>query len=142
MIRVTRRKIIMNKRHFAFIALTLIVFALLTGCGSTAGHSLTVCSCGYNITTKKSPSYQKFGGTKEYTFQVNDGQKLAMDVSFVTEAGPLNVWIAKDGERKNAVYEGNNIQMSSFTVTVHEQGKYITHLDADNHCGSYLSTRK
>lgn len=84
----------------------------------------------------------KSGSTKEYTFQVNNGQELAMDVSFVTEAGPLNVWIAKDGERKNAVYERNNVQMSSFTVTVHEQGKYIIHLDADNHCGSYLFTRK
>ena len=42
--------------------------------------------------------------------------------------------LAACGSEK-AVYEGDDIQTSSFTVTNHESGMYIIRWDANNHCG-------
>jgi hypothetical protein len=87
-------------------------------------------------------TYEEFDGSKEYSFQIKGNQKHIISISVVTETGSINVWIAKDGDSKNAVYERNDIQMSSFAITIHEAGKYIIHLDANSHHGNYLFTWK
>lgn len=47
------------------------------------------------------------------------------------------MYIAKDGDRENAIYEGNDIPTSEFTVSAKEAGDYIIWIEASNFAGEY-----
>ena len=47
-------------------------------------------------------------------------------------------YIAKDNNESTAVYKGNDIKTSNFTVTLKEAGTYTIRVDGDKHTGGYL----
>lgn len=107
---------------------------LLSGCGAdyvTIGSLENCSSAGASMT------YRKFDGVKEYQLETSENARdIQVDVE--TESGSLDAYIVKDGgEKSDAVYEGEDIPSSSFTVTVPEAGTYRIHLRAENHKGSY-----
>ena len=59
---------------------SLLIFAVLSGYENTSNHCLTVGSYGNNTAMEKSLTYEKFDATKEYSFQMKDGQGLSIAV--------------------------------------------------------------
>lgn len=86
---------------------------------------------------EKSMRYQMFNGVKEYQFEIEEGKPVSVEVTIDSQGGTLDAFIAKDGNQANAVYTGNAIPTSHFTVDIEEAGKYLIHLSAEKHRGSY-----
>lgn len=118
--------------------LLLISIILLLGlCSCNMGSYTTILSVETDNSSEKAMKYQKFNGYKTYTFKADEGEEVTVAVSVTSESGSLSAYIAKGGDKANAVYEGNGIPTSEFTVTISESGTYTIRVDAENHKGSY-----
>lgn len=113
----------------------IIIMLMLSGC--TRGSQTTIMSKEHNTPTMMSMTYKKFSGYKETNITVKDGEPIKVDVNIVTKDGTINAYIAKDDDKTNCSYEGNDIQTSTFTVTLSDPGKYTIRVDAKDHSGSY-----
>ncbi len=125
----------MKKKYLLPIILVITIVMVFNGC--SRGSYSCKNSIEVNTHTKMSMSYEKFKGYKETEITVKEGESVVVSVEIVTESGSINAYIAKDNDKKNCSYEGNDIQTSSFDVTLSEAGKYTLRVDADNHKGSY-----
>ena len=120
------------------VSLLLVLFIILFGLlGCTRGSGIVTKSKEYNTLTKMSMSYEKFTGYKQTEIKVDEGETVDVFVDIVTDDGTINAYISKDNEKDNCDYEGQDIQTSSFTVTLSEPGTYAIRVDADDHKGSY-----
>lgn len=107
----------------------------LTGC--TYGSGAIKNGSELNTPTKMSMTYDVFNGHKETQINVKEGRPVEITVSFVTEKGAIDAYIAKENNTKNCSYEGHTIPTSSFTVKLKEEGSYTIRVNAKNHSGSY-----
>lgn len=126
----------MRKRSLIFLLILSLI--LIVGCSS--GSYTVVKASEVNTPTKMSMSYYRFTGYKQTNVNVKEGQPLVVTFDIVTDEGTLNAYIAKDNDKSNCSYEGNDIQTSHFTVTLTEKGKYTIRVDAKKHSGSYTIT--
>ncbi|MHC1696326.1 MAG: hypothetical protein AB9835_13870 [Eubacteriales bacterium] len=120
------------------ISAVLTVLMLLVLCSCSYGAYTTVMSVETNTSSEKAMKYEKFNGYKSYKFKVDEGEAVTVAVNFTSESGKLSAYIAKDNDKSKAVYEGNDIPTSEFTVNITESGEYTIRLDAENHKGSYF----
>lgn len=74
---------------------------------------------------------------KKRSFQVGENETVKIRVSVEKRDGVLNVYIAKDGDKENAIYKGEDITTSEFIVSAKEAGDYIIWIEADNFEGEY-----
>ncbi len=124
-----------RKNYLLIVIVTALLISILTGC--TKGSGIIKNGSELNTSTKMSMMYDEFNGHKETQINVIEGQPVDVTVSFVTEKGSINAYIAKDNNTKKCSYEGHAIPTSSFTVTLKEQGIYTIRVDAKNHSGGY-----
>lgn len=117
---------------------SILIFVLciaLTGC--TTGSFSAKNASEVNTSTKMSMTYDNFNGWKKAKLTVKEGETVEVQVSFVTQSGELEAYIAKDDDYVKSVYMGNNIQTSSFVVTISQPGEYTIKVTAKKHSGSY-----
>lgn len=127
----------MKKTRLVF---ALIFILMLSLCACSKGSYTVLVGDETNQPTEKAMGYQTFNGYKSYDFAVKEGEEVTIHVSIVTEEGEINAYIAKDNDVKQAVYQGNAIPTSDFTVTIKESGTYTIRVDAKQHKGSYSFT--
>ena len=125
----------MRKYYFIIIMVIAISMSIVTGC--TKGTGMIKNGNELNTPTKMSMVYEKFTGSRVSQIKVVEGQPVEVNISIVTEKGSIDAYIAKDNNRDNSSYEGEDIPTSSFTVTLEEEGTYTIRVDAKNHSGSY-----
>jgi len=118
------------------IVLIMVIMMVLTGC--TKSSYILISGEENDSSTQISMTYKEFSGYKEAQIKVKDGEEIKVSVRVVTYGGSIDAYIAKDNDVSKAVYEGNNIKTSSFTVTLKEAGTYTIRIDGDKHSGSYL----
>lgn len=113
----------------------LLVFlaVLLTACGEAdfVGNSYKV---GNSITIE----YQILNMTKTEEIDLRAGDTVQFDI--ISEAGDVDI----DFGIKDAapVYEGSSVGTNSFTVTVHEEGRYVLTVTGSDAKGSVQLTMK
>lgn len=122
-------------KKISVLYLVIIVMLVFSGC--TRGSQVTVMSKEHNTSTMMSMTYKKFSGYKETNVTVKEGEPVKIDVNIVTKDGTISAYIAKDDDKTDCSYEGNDIQTSTFTITLSDPGKYTIRVDAKNHSGSY-----
>ncbi len=124
----------MKHKKLLSLIIILLSFVMISSC-STSGRVIGAVKI--ENETEKSMTYTQFDGTKKYAFKVEDDEQVSVKVSVVSKSGKLDAYIAKDNDRTNAVYEGNDIKTSSFSVNIKEPGKYTIFLKGDAHEGGY-----
>ena len=117
------------------IILIIISLAVLSAC--TFGSGIIVNGSEINTPTKMSATYEKFTGFKQTQIKVQDGEEVVVKVNIITDDGKIDAYIAKDNNKTDSSYEGNNIKTSSFTVTLSSPGTYTLRVDAKDHSGGY-----
>jgi hypothetical protein len=135
MIYVSRKamELIMKKKNLLLI--TLILVAILSGCSKGSGTVKNASEL--NTPTKISMIYEEFNGYKEKQIRVKENEPIIVAVNIVTESGSIDAYIAKYNDTDNCSYEGHDIETSSFSVILSEQGDYTVRVDAKKHTGSY-----
>lgn len=117
------------------ICMIFIIACYIVGC--TKGSFVVLSGEENNTSTQMIMKYKKFTGYKETQIKVQEGEIINVSVAFVTDSGSLDAYIAKDNDKSNAIYSGNDVTTSSFTVALKEAGTYTLRVDGDKHSGSY-----
>jgi hypothetical protein len=120
--------------YFIRFLLAMVMVSALTGCRSerVIAGALEECSA-----TKASMRYHEFDGVKEYKLSAREKNRI-IQIEIETVSGSLDIYIAQeDGKKAAALYEGNNVPTSSFTVAVPAEGTCTVRLEAKHHKGSY-----
>lgn len=122
----------MKKKFLSSLIVAFMLF--LTGC---SGSWLIINGVTYNTPILFSMRYERFNGNKERSITVDANETLIITVTVETVSGLLDAYIAKDNNTDDCSYQGNDIQTTSFTVTLSQAGRYTIRVDADNHRGSF-----
>lgn len=122
----------MKKKFFTSLIVALMLF--LTGCTDSW---LIINGVTYNTPTLFSMRYERFDGHKEREIIVDSNETLIISVAVETISGKLDAYIAKDNNTEDCSYQGNDIQTTSFTVTLSQAGSYTIRVDADHHNGRF-----
>ena len=120
------------------ITIVIITFIMMFLIGCTKSSYVIISGEDHDTSTQMSMTYKQFSGYKETRIKVKDGEEVKVSVKIVTEGGTLDAYIAKDNNESTAVYTGNDITTSNFTVTLKDAGTYTIRVDGDKHSGSYL----
>ena len=120
------------------ISIGIITFIMMLLAGCTKSSYVIISGEDHDTSTQMSMTYKQFSGYKETRIKVKDGEEVKVSVKIVTEGGTLDAYIAKDNNESTAVYTGNDITTSNFTVTLKDAGTYTIRVDGDKHSGSYL----
>ena len=118
---------------------TILVMVMALGIslfvGCTMGSGKAVKMTENNNSHRMSATYEKYDGYKKTTLKLKSDEEKTVNVDIETKNGELDLTITdEDG---NAVYEGDNLETSTFDVTLDKEGEYTIRIDADNHSGSY-----
>ena len=125
-----------KNRKYRLTCIFLCVLLTLTGIGCDGMQTLVE-------PYMKITAYQSNGGrqvrngTERREFQVEEGSAITMTVTVEQKAGFLAIWIAKDGKRKNAVFDESDMVSSTTEVSITESGNYIIWIEAADFEGSY-----
>lgn len=121
------------KKKITIILTLVLMIGLLVGC--TVSHGTLKNSIENDSSHRISATYDKFDGYKKTTLEVESDEEKTVNVDIETKKGELDLTITdEDG---NAVYEEEDLETSTFDVTLDKEGKYTIRVDADNHSGSY-----
>ena len=122
------------KDTIIIIILTFIA-VILTGCSSgEKQYTPSAMNCDV-ITAEDGSTAVRRNGEEYSSFIVEEGTASEIAVSVERVSGVLNIIIAQDG--KAAIYEGNDIPTSEFTVYAKEKGEYTIYVKAKNFVGDY-----
>ena len=120
------------------ISIVIITFIMMLLAGCTKSSYVIISGEDHDTSTQMSMTYEQFSGYKETQVKVKDGEEVKVSVKIATNGGTLDAYIAKDNDESTAVYKGNDIKTSNFTVTLKEAGTYTIRVDGDKHTGGYL----
>lgn len=113
------------------ILLLLISFVSFIGCSS----GIEIGSSGDNTVTSTTMSYYLFSGTKTRRITVEKDKPVNVACEIETKGGSLDLSITdKDG---NSSYTGQDLDTSSFVVTLEEEGNYDLLIKTKSHKGSF-----
>ena len=117
----------------SFLAITCFMLAVvLSACGNAdfIGNSYKV---GNNITIE----FQILNMTKTQEIDLKSGDTVKFDV--INESGKIDITFGL----KNALpdYEGKSVESNSFTVTVHDDGRYVLNVAGTEAKGSVKLTK-
>lgn len=121
------------KDTIIIIILTFIA-VILTGCSSKKQYTPSAMNCDV-ITAEDGSTAVRRNGEEYSSFNVEEGTASEIAVSVERVSGVLNIIIAQDG--KAAIYEGNDIPTSKFTVYAKEKGEYNIYVKAKDFVGDY-----
>lgn len=121
------------KDSIIIIILTFIA-VVLTGCSSEKHHKQPTMNCEV-ITVNDGSNAIRKNGEEHSSFTVGEGEAAEIAVSVRRVSGVLNITIAPDG--KAAIYEGNDVPTSEFTVYAKEKGEYTICVKAEDFVGDY-----
>jgi len=120
------------------ISIVIIMFIMMFLIGCTKSSYVIISGQDNDSSTQMSMTYEQFSGYKETQIKVKDGEEVKVSVKIATAGGTIDAYIAKDNNESTAVYKGNDIKSSNFTVTLKEAGTYTIRVDGDKHTGGYL----
>ena len=120
------------------ISIVIIMFIMMFLIGCTKSSYVIISGQDNDSSTQMSMTYEQFSGYKETQIKVKDGEEVKVSVKIATAGGTIDAYIAKDNNESTAVYTGNDITTSNFTVTLKDAGTYTIRVDGDKHSGSYL----
>jgi hypothetical protein len=126
------------KLKYLLFPVVFILIITLVSCN--LGSYVIVNGTESNDSHTMSMTYEKFNGYRSAEIKVEEGVPFTISVDIVTSSGNISAYIAKDNDKANAAYAGNDIKTSHFTVTFSEPGTYTIRVDADKHSGSYKFT--
>ncbi|MDO4813208.1 MAG: hypothetical protein Q3995_06815 [Eubacteriales bacterium] len=121
----------LKRKYFLVIACFMLIMTL-TACGNAdfVGNSYKV---GNNITIE----FQILNMTETQEIDLKSGDTVQFDVT--RESGQIDIAFGL----KNALpdYEGKSVESNSFTVTVHEDGRYVLNVTGSEAKGSVKLTK-
>lgn len=121
-----------------FLSILLILITLLSFTGCRSGFEIG--SIENSTSTKITMSYFMFSGTRERKIKVEKDKPVDVTVDIETESGSLGLNITdQDG---NYSYQGNDLETSSFVVTLSDEGTYTLQVKAKKHKGNYTISWK
>lgn len=121
------------KKKTLLVLISALMISIFVGCTVSSGTA--------RIMTEKnnshciSATYDKYDGYKKTTLKVKADEEKDVNVSIVSNEGEIDLKITQ--EDGTVVYQGDNIDTSSFVVTLDKEGKYTIRIDAKDHSGSY-----
>lgn len=114
------------------LQLLLIILVIgVSGCSKSSSTTKDTDS------KKLSNSYDNFTGEDETEITVEKGQTVSVLIEITTEAGAVDVYIAKDNDIDNCNYKGIEIPTTSIPISLTEPGTYTVKVTAKEHKGSY-----
>lgn len=120
------------KRNYFLVIACFTLIMTLTACGNAdfVGNSYKV---GNNITIE----FQILNMTETQEIDLKSGDTVQFDVT--RESGQIDIAFGL----KNALpdYEGKSVESNSFTVTVHEDGRYVLNVTGSEAKGSVKLTK-
>ncbi len=123
-----------NSRFLKSISavICLVLAMALSGCSNAAfiGNSYKI---GNNITIE----FQLMNSNQTQEIDLKAGDTVRFDVT--KESGKINV--AFGIRNSSPDYEGNDLESTSFTVTVHTSGRYVLSVTGENAKGSVRLTK-
>lgn len=134
----------------------LLIFSL-SGCIpfnssiSTTGKSITMNKDGKSIivmSTKKetnnslSLSYKQLDGTdyQEFYLKTDNDREVNLNIDFTTISGKVDIYIYKNSDENNDVYNSLDVQTSNFNVKLPSSGGYTIKIKGLEHNGGYKLT--
>lgn len=120
------------KRKFFLVIACFMLIMTLTACGNAdfVGNSYKV---GNNITIE----FQTLNTAQTQEIDLKSGDTVRFDVT--RESGQIDIAFGiKDASPD---YEGKSVESSSFTVTVHEDGRYLLTVTGSEAKGSIKLTK-
>lgn len=121
-----------------FLSILLILITLLSFTGCRSGFEIG--SIENSTSTKITMSYYMFSGTRERKIKVEKDKPVNVVVDIESEGGSLNLSITD--EEGNSAYQGNDLETSSFVVTLSDEGTYALQVKAKKHKGNYTISWK
>ena len=122
------------KDTIIIIILTFIA-VVLTGCSSgEKQHTPVAMNCDV-ITADDGGTIIRKNGEEHSSFTALEGEVVEIAVSVQRVSGVLDITIFSDG--KAAIYEGNDVPTSEFTVYAKEKGEYTICVKAEDFVGDY-----
>lgn len=121
----------LKRKYFLVIACFMLIMTL-TACGNAdfVGNSYKV---GNNITIE----FQTLNTAQTQEIDLKSGDTVRFDVT--RESGQIDIAFGiKDASPD---YEGKSVESSSFTVTVHEDGRYLLTVTGSEAKGSIKLTK-
>lgn len=122
------------KDTIIIIILTFIA-VVLTGCSSGEKHDKQPSMECEVITADDGSNIVRKSGEEHSSFTIDEGEVGEIAVSVRRVSGVLNITIGSDG--KAAIYEGNDVPTSEFTVYAKENGEYTICVKAEDFVGDY-----
>lgn len=117
------------------IILLTFIAVVLTGCSSgEKQHTPVAMNCDV-ITADDGGTILRKNGEEHSSFTVSEGEVVEIAVKVERVSGVLDITIVPDG--KAAIYEGNDVPTSSFTVYAKEKGEYTICVKAKDFQGDY-----
>ncbi|MDF2510985.1 MAG: hypothetical protein K0S04_851 [Herbinix sp.] len=121
----------MKIRKLLSILLILITLLSFSGCSS----GFEIGSVENSTSTKITMSYYLFSGVKTRKITVEKDKPVDVAVEIESEGGSLDLSITD--EKGNSSYQGQDLESSSFLVTLSEEGTYTLQIEAKKHKGSF-----
>lgn len=122
------------KDTIIIIILTFIA-VVLTGCSSGEKHDKQPIMDCEVITADDGSSVVRKNGEEHRSFTALEGEVGEIAVSVGRVSGVLDITVFSDG--KAAIYEGNDVPTSEFTVYAKEKGDYTICVKAEDFVGDY-----
>ena len=122
------------KDTIIIIILTFIA-VVLTGCSSGEKHDKQPSMECDVITADDGGTVLRKNGEEHSSFTALEGEVVEIAVSVQRVSGVLDITIFSDG--KAAIYEGNDVPTSDFTVYAKEKGEYTICVKAEDFEGDY-----
>ena len=121
----------LKRKCFLVITCFMLIMAL-SACGNAdfVGNSYKV---GNNITIE----FQVLNMAKAQEIDLNSGDTVRFDVT--RESGQIDIAFGLKDDKPD--YEGKSVETNSFTVTVHEDGRYVLTVTGSKAKGSVKLTK-
>lgn len=82
-------------------------------------------------------TYMRYNGTEQGCFQVEEDKPCTVGLYIKTREGHMNVYIAKNGDQSQAIYDKKDITSEDTTIEVTEPGDYKIMFEAENFVGDH-----
>lgn len=122
------------KDTIIIIILTFIA-VVLTGCSSGEKQYTPAAMNCEVFTAEDGSSMVRKNGEEYSSFTVLEGEAVEIAVIVNRVSGVLNINISQDG--RAAIYDGNDVPTSEFSVYAKEKGEYIICVMAKDFVGDY-----
>lgn len=120
------------KKKIAIILTFVLVVVLFCGCDIS---DVTYGVAENTTSSSMTASYKNLNDSRKTTLTVKKDEEKTLKVEIETKKGQLDLTITdEDG---TAVYEGEDLETSTFDVVLDKEGKYTIKFEGKKHSGSF-----